>query len=88
MVTHSLSLDSYFRLSPGARKLMEKELTRDPDAPVGIAEAALIAGCSQATLRRMEREGKIGKIRRNRRGYRLYTNDDLFRILNLSNAAA
>lgn len=75
-------LRAFFRLSPQTRRQVEAEFTKDPDSPVLIGEAAILCGCSEDTLRRYEKAGKIGPLKRDSRGRRLFDNDTLFAVMN------
>jgi predicted site-specific integrase-resolvase len=43
-------------------------------------EAARRIGCSRSTLLRWFREGKVADVARDRRGWRVFTDDDIARI--------
>lgn len=76
------ALRAFFRLSPQTRRLVEAEITKDPDSPVLIGEAAVLCGVCETTLRRYEKAGKIGPLPRDSRGRRLFDNDALFAVMN------
>ena len=82
MVSQVGTLKAFFRLSPQTRRQVEAEITKDPESPVLIGEAAILCGVSEDTLRRYEKAGKIGPLKRDSRGRRLFDNDALFRVMN------
>jgi excisionase family DNA binding protein len=46
----------------------------------GTDEAAQRIGCSKSTLLRWFREGKVADVTRDRRGWRVFTEEDIRRI--------
>jgi excisionase family DNA binding protein len=53
--------------------------TRDP-SEFRTDEAARRIGCSRSTLLRWFREGKIADVKRDRRGWRVFSGEDIGRI--------
>jgi len=50
---------------------------------ISVSKAARLIGCSERWLRQAEKKGKIPKARRNLNGWRVYTQEDIARILKL-----
>ena len=80
-----MDLSTYFRLSPSARRVVEKELAPQSgafggEAVYSVTEAAWMAGVDPVTIRRAEKAGRLPEAKRAANGNRHYSHAEIEHI--------